>query len=418
MPTPGGRITPTRDNTLFPYIRAFGAKPGPSEAKPGWNQDREVLRMTALRVERPGCYFCARCVREDLSFHGVSYWRRPHQLPGTVWCEKHGCALCYSAAHEAFLRSPAEVQSDCTLIDDAWVQALQGNPRILQFHAIASELVDSRSPRDERVASRLLRQRAAAAGWHIGRGAVSRPHIVSLLQRQFDVRWIAEVIPDIHLDPHVVGGTGTSVGRALLGKRLWVNAAVYVALLSVLFDTADGAMRALDAADDAEEPEVKRHEAEATDPRILRSAYASTGGDVRAVAEMLGQHPDRVRRSLLAMGLPGLGSPAHGPRNVAVEAFLFGGLSISQASRQAGVDVQEIEDLLRRAVTPFVSALKEMGRGKTSPRRRTVKHKAEPPPGRQREHDEGEGAAMNEAIADAGACFRRDIEGTPQSLGV
>lgn len=382
-----------RHHTLFPYVRAFGVTPDPSASKPGWSQDREVLRMTALRVERPGCFFCARCVREDLSFHGMSYWRRAHQLPGTVWCEKHGCALCYSASHDAFLRSPAEVAGACTEIDKAWVRELQGNHRIHQFHAIASALVDGRAPRDERAVSRLLRQRASAAGWHTGLGAMRRPHIVSLLLQQFDARWIAEVVPDIHLDHHVVGGAATSVGRALLGKRLWVNVAVYVALLAVLFDTADDAVQALDATDRADQLQVKRYEAEATDPRILRSAYASTRGDLRAAADMLGQDRDRVRRRLLAMGLPGLGSSRQGPRNLAVEAFLFSGLSVAEASQQAGIDAQALEQLLRQAATPFLLALKEMGRGPGTVRRRRVKHGAMAPPGYERKQG-GNGRAM------------------------
>jgi hypothetical protein len=37
--------------------------------------------------------YCPKCIEEDCDFHGLSYWRRSHQLPGVNHCLKHSVSL-------------------------------------------------------------------------------------------------------------------------------------------------------------------------------------------------------------------------------------------------------------------------------------------------------------------------------------
>lgn len=41
--------------------------------------------------------YCLRCVEEDVSKVGVSYWHLQHQIPGVEACHRHGILLCYMA---------------------------------------------------------------------------------------------------------------------------------------------------------------------------------------------------------------------------------------------------------------------------------------------------------------------------------
>jgi len=55
----------------------------------------------------PYANFCKECVSEDEVFHGFSYWRRDHQIPGQLWCPKHRIALQRSNGKTSFLQSPS-----------------------------------------------------------------------------------------------------------------------------------------------------------------------------------------------------------------------------------------------------------------------------------------------------------------------
>lgn len=367
-----------RHHTTLTYQRAFAYRKGQAIHPHGSAATREVMRMTGLRPIRHASYFCAQCTAEDLDFHGVTYWRRAHQMPGTFWCEKHGCPLHFVDTEAALLSPPGAFMAAGVPVEEQWVQRLQESPSINRFLAISADLVDRGTPWDERDVSQLIRQRAATKGLHTGRGRASKPRISELLRDQFEPVWLATVIPA--LDPSSSDqGSGQTIDRALYGKRQCVATEVYAAILAVLFESADDAMVALvHAAEGATSP-AREPKRALPSPDQLRDLYVAAQGDIQSMATTLGLPRDRVRRGLLDFGWPGLGSAAQAPLMVATRAFLIDGDSLAEACQRAGVSAENLEALLRLAATPLRLAIKGMDRGRTQRRPNAMCQAADPP---------------------------------------
>jgi hypothetical protein len=73
-------------HTLLPFYGAVLATGVRSWLDP--NERATEFRHSAHQFNSQGAFLCPECVGEDMSFWGVSYWRRSHQLPGVIWCDK------------------------------------------------------------------------------------------------------------------------------------------------------------------------------------------------------------------------------------------------------------------------------------------------------------------------------------------
>ena len=128
----------------------------------------------ALRDSRPGAYLCTQCVQEDIGFHGMSYWRREHQLPGLYSCTKHSQPLGYVDAPNAFLQPPSTFYDSHHVVDSRWVAKLERSGPVQRYLSIAADLLARAKPLDERDVSRSAKARAAQLDLHTGRGVVER----------------------------------------------------------------------------------------------------------------------------------------------------------------------------------------------------------------------------------------------------
>lgn len=59
---------------------------------------RQTLGMPMAVTGHRHLVYCPSCRHEDVSEYGETYWRRLHQLPGVLICERHGCFLTKSRA--------------------------------------------------------------------------------------------------------------------------------------------------------------------------------------------------------------------------------------------------------------------------------------------------------------------------------
>jgi len=82
----------------------------------GSDRNKEIWWSTAMREARTGAYFCENCAREDLDFHGRSYWRRSHQVPGLLSCPKHGIPLSFCRNSIAFQQAPSYWIGTCEMV--------------------------------------------------------------------------------------------------------------------------------------------------------------------------------------------------------------------------------------------------------------------------------------------------------------
>lgn len=360
-----------RHHTLLGHKRAFAAELDRPTLVHGSPEAREVLRVTGLYTAREGSYFCERCAAEDVAFHGVSYWRRAHQLPGTCWCCKHNWPLSFNRDDNAMHNPPTAFLGKCSTLDGEWVNGLRQNPWISRFLSIIADLVDGISPLSETGVARMLSDRAASQGWHTGAGAAKLPHIVSLLVQRFDTVWLETVIPDVAAN-RSLGPCGTSIDRALKGgRRHRVNASTYVGLATVLFDTTSEAMAALASAGAPGREEGTRLEGWSPAEDELRQAYVDAKGDLVAAAAAMGVGRERLRRRLQRSGLPGLGGYNQGGIRAVAHAFLVEGAPLISACEKGGLSLSEFEHFLRSVATPLRSAMASMeARPQRAPRSR------------------------------------------------
>lgn len=354
-------------HTLLPLRRAVVASFQGVEH--GCTKHRSILWSTALRVPRPGTYLCTECIKEDLDFHGTPYWRREHQMPGLYWCTKHRLALGYIEASNAYLSPPSAYYKSHQPVDHGWVQQLQQSAPIQRFLAISSDLLARSKPLDELAVSRAAKARAIGLGLHAGRGVVERRLVSDLIKERFDSAWLGSVFPELAEKP--VGEYVPSIESALYGKRHGVASAVYALVFAALFDTPEEAVNAMVEASAEERAKARSSAvmAELSDQQ-LQEAYVTCRGSHAAVARELGLGAYVVRKRLLEMGLPSLGSAVSPLLWNAVTCVFTQGVSLDQASKLHNVDRMDLERLLLQAAGPFRAAL--TGMRTTSQRRRSA----------------------------------------------
>lgn len=123
----------------------------------GSEEGRDMLWSTGMRLARTGAYFCEHCAREDVQFHGRSYWRRAHQIPGLLWCQKHLTPLSFIDNRAAFLRAPSNLIGKCQEVDAVWCEKVMANETIARFLAVCDGLMDHPQPFSVAQASEVLR---------------------------------------------------------------------------------------------------------------------------------------------------------------------------------------------------------------------------------------------------------------------
>jgi hypothetical protein len=179
-------------HTLWPFAKALGR---PTDVAQIEELARSVPGRTAImRCARRHAWFCMECVQEDLGFWHTSYWRRSHQLPGALWCDKHLSAL-YRVDQGAIAEGPPDHHlATASEPDRDLVTQLTLNPVVKAFvnlciEVLTSGLTVSLKLMIDRVAGRLVG----------GNPAWSSDEAKALLsreaRRQVPTQWFCEVFP-------------------------------------------------------------------------------------------------------------------------------------------------------------------------------------------------------------------------------
>jgi hypothetical protein len=325
----------------------------------GSTEQVSILWTLALRDIRPGAYFCARCVEEDLGFHGMPYWRREHQLPGVYCCSKHGHALSCVDTANAFLSSPTDFTEAHQVVSESWAAELKRSEAVKRFIEICSDLLSRRFPLDERLVSRAARERAMCIGLHVGRGKVKMPLLSDSIKSQFDEAWLAGIAPG--LIEKLPGEYWQPVDGAVAGKRAGLNALVYALAFAVLFESADDAINAMASTNLRDQPTSKPHrDASQIDDALLRSAFAVAHGSHRTVAAKVGLSQWTVTNRLTALGLPPLGKLNPKLLRTAIEELLHQDAPLSDVCAKYGLDLNDVRAALSDALFPLASSLEQI----------------------------------------------------------
>ncbi|MCC4118621.1 TniQ family protein [Aromatoleum toluclasticum] len=250
-------------HTMLPFRR--GITSCQPDMPHGDASSRTMLRASGLRLARPGSYFCCECVAADQDFHGISYWRREHQIPGTLRCDKHSTPLCYVDDERSFYAAPSAFLGNCRSISAERAQRSSENPAVRRYLEICSGLLDRPIPFDVQVVSRALTGRACRSGLQRAsspRRTAATPLLSDVVLDAFGTDWIAQVFPDLVEKPR--GEVMNRMDGVLYQGKSAFSVVPYVLAASVLFGSSDDA---LDSFLDYEEIE-KRRRAERASRRV------------------------------------------------------------------------------------------------------------------------------------------------------
>jgi hypothetical protein len=143
------RVTPQAfhaGHTLLPFRRAVR----PVAECIAFGLVRDLFESSAhgpnahAKVSRT-LHLCLECTNEDVQFWGFSYWRRSHQLPGSVLCQKHQVEL-HKAQTFNWRDLPHDLLTASTPIDAAIIKSAKQNPVIQRYIEISAALVERTQP--------------------------------------------------------------------------------------------------------------------------------------------------------------------------------------------------------------------------------------------------------------------------------
>jgi hypothetical protein len=217
-------------HTLKPLVR--GGSPGRS---------RHAKRSDKPYRARQFAYFCEDCAMEDIEFHGMSYWRREHQILGMYWCLKHATPLRYAAYSAPFTGPPSEYLLNSLDVDTAWLHARTAFPAINLALELASELCDISTGVDEE----LIFEKIFLLFIERRERCRSSPRLLSdLLLEMFGSSWLIENIPAF--SQKLPGNFLPEVDR--LNRSAFQNAsALYIPVLIALTGSIDEALAEMHA---------------------------------------------------------------------------------------------------------------------------------------------------------------------------
>jgi hypothetical protein len=174
------------NHTTFPYASAFVSEAVFEKAidealgvTSGNGTIYAVMRNAEVGISRRRV--CTRCLDEDMSFYGESYWHRSHNLPGSFYCVKHRCLL-YETSLPAHGRPMARLPVECELTEApaAWRSRLSW-----QLAEASERLLARPHCAGEQRGASFYMSLAVETGWMHDEGRVSQPALARAMKACF-----------------------------------------------------------------------------------------------------------------------------------------------------------------------------------------------------------------------------------------
>lgn len=349
-------------HTMLPLRRAIAFKDAGKSH--GSDEDRSWRVPYMLAPDRVGAYFCSECIVEDIDFHGVTYWRRDHQLPGRYCCGKHAEPLMYSLAPDSFLQSPFHVVSTSLKVKDVWARRTEENKAVQRFLFLQSELLSRPVPLDARGVAALLRKECLEHGLTVGKGKRNQPKLLSeALVATYGKEWLSTVVREFA--GRVDGKFFRSVDIVI--PRLSVS--VMLAALAMLKDDGPSALNELIAAGESGDAPSDYGRSERVDLEALRRLYIRHDGCHNRIAAEINKFPGHVKHNLDRIGLPTLVGQNIDQMDRQLQDFVFGGQSIAESCENDPLKAESFERLLRKTAINLACAVHQMQETKRRLRR-------------------------------------------------
>jgi len=343
------------------------------------SRDRNSLLCISGTLRKyPAAFFCKECVKADIHFHGVSYWRRDLQTPGQMWCPKHMRPLHFVSSADPFIASPAMFMNERNQIPEDWIQPATGNTHVQRFLELAAALYDRPAPLSVALIAPLLRDTGGAQGFKSNAASRQGVLISDKVKELFPERWLSAVFHEVVAkDPGVYLH---QIDGALYLRTAASSTIAYLLVLSVLFESADHAINAMvEACNGKEAPALRSRSVQRRAPceDELLARYTQAKGVHAEVARQLDLPLHTVRKALCELGLPSL--PELDVESkvgvvAALRAYYLDKRSYAASFDVSGMTVECFDALLRQCGPKLTTALDLMTlKSRARPRARQVK---------------------------------------------
>ena len=353
-----------RSHSTLPLRRAITSyMPDLAHGNP---ESQSMLRLTGMRLARPAAYFCVDCVDSDQKTHGMSYWRRDHQLPGVTSCWEHRTPLRYVDDTEAFLKPPSRFEKNSHVVDEVWARSDLEHDGIQRFLAISRKLISFEKPIAVKIAREVLHERALDRGWSTHAGSSEKKLLSDQILMAFPRDWLATVVPA--LAEKAFGIPLNQVDGVLYLSTSASSVAPYILACCVLFDSADHAILALTNGSPVVRKRRPREPSVLIDDIELKRVYVRAKGQYKSVMSYISgnKNSNTTLTRLRVLGLPDISS--QDDQSVLLSAaisFFLDKKSLAESAALAGVDLEKFENFIRQSGSNLTALLMEM----KSPRR-------------------------------------------------
>jgi hypothetical protein len=342
-------------HTTIPFRRAIASYEG--KFAHGTYKNDSMLAYSGFRQTRKGSYFCRKCVSQDIRNFGFSYWRRDHQLPGVMSCHEHEYALNYTDKKEAFFFCPTEYLKTSKTIDPNWAASVHENIYVSRFLAISRTLIEQEFPFEVKKVRLVLREQAEMKAFSTKNGECERPLISDEILSLFPEDWLATVFPDL-LEKRPREKMHKSDGVVYLSTAA-SSVESYILASCVLFDSEDDAIQALMSTRKLEWVPL-RPATFNVDTNELKDAYVQAKGRYANLEVKTSESKWNIHNRLTDLGLPNLKQSMQFDYFSAISAFYCEGQSLQKSADLGGIEVAQLEQIVRQVGFEFAKTLQLM----------------------------------------------------------
>ena len=324
----------TKNHTLIPLTRSlFNFDIA--------NDDFKNLVVRRKTSAKQYFYFCKECIKEDLDFHGESYWRRSHQINGIEICTKHQKLRVTAKDPFAFFSSPEKVMESKSYYENKVTDEDLNNPIIIKYNELIEDYIHLNNPLNFKAISQLLSSHAKANQLRIapkGKALTLSNYLFkhvphSWLIKNFPCFWRKNTVDYIHdID---------SVFLSSYPNNLYS----YLIAIAALIPDAESKILTYDKFTTSKK--YKNTEDAGVEDNDLITSYKNNKGDYARVVLELNLPRSLIERELKKLGLPPLGQ-YHNHTRKALHDF-FHGVSLSELYKRNGVNFDQVFEALRES---------------------------------------------------------------------
>lgn len=196
-----------------------------------------------MRLLRRGAYFCSACASADVQFHGVSYWRREHQLPGHHWCQKHDRPLDWMESDHALLNPVTKHINQGSSSQSIGTPNPKFNALVSRYLEICDGILTLRQPLDAAKLAITFRKMATQKGMKFDQGSTGSSSAINWIRTLVGDDWLSEALYDYQRTEqapnHIL------IDSVFADNRPVTSSVPYYIVAAALYETADQALNAM-----------------------------------------------------------------------------------------------------------------------------------------------------------------------------